>query len=166
VSQTRLDAYCGLYCGACLIYQCTQTGNLATAAATLGRPEEGLACDGCRSNRVTLACRDCWYRDCPAKKGYASCAECPEMPCDSLKNLQTRRPHLIEIVDNLERIRGDGHARWCADQAKRWTCPSCGKPTWWYETTCSACGAMVPSGYEEPDAVAAPMESGEILPPP
>jgi hypothetical protein len=166
VSQTRLDAYCGLYCGACLIYQSTQDGNLATAAATLGRPEEGLACDGCRSNRVTLACRDCWYRDCPAKKGYASCAECPEMPCDSLKNLQTRRPHLIEIVDNLERIRGDGHARWCADQAKRWTCPSCGKPTWWYETTCSACGAMVPSGYEEPDAVAAPMESGEILPPP
>jgi len=149
VTSTRLDAYCGLYCGACLIYHCTQNGNLALAAATLGRPEEGLACDGCRSNRVTLACRECWYRDCPAKKkGYPSCAECPEMPCDSLKSLQTRRPHLIEIVDNLERIRADGHARWCADQAKHWACPSCGKATCWYESTCSACGAMVPSGYE------------------
>jgi predicted RNA-binding Zn-ribbon protein involved in translation (DUF1610 family) len=69
------------------------------------------------------------------------------MPCDSLKSLQTRRPHLIEIVGNLERIRADGHARWCADQAKRWTCPSCGKGTWWYETTCSACGVAVPTGY-------------------
>jgi hypothetical protein len=147
VTSTRLDAYCGLYCGACLIYRCTQDGNLATAAATLGRPEEGLACDGCRSNRVTLACRDCWYRDCPAKKGYTSCAECPEMPCDSLKSLQTRRPHLVEIVDNLERIRADGHALWCAGQAKRWTCPSCGKQTCWYETMCSACGAAVPTGY-------------------
>jgi hypothetical protein len=70
------------------------------------------------------------------------------MPCDSLKSLQTRRPHLIEIVDNLRALRADGHERWCAGQAKRWTCPSCGKATWWYETTCSACGAMVPSGYE------------------
>jgi hypothetical protein len=152
VTQPRLDAYCGLYCGACLTYQCTRSGDLATAAATLGRPEEGLACDGCRSSRVTLACRDCWYRDCPVGKGYTSCAECPEMPCDSLKSLQTRRPHLVEILGNLERIRADGHARWCADQAKHWTCPSCGKATWWYETTCAQCGAAVPSGYAPPKA--------------
>jgi len=153
VTQERLDAYCGLYCGACLIYRSTQDGDLATAAATLGRPEEGLACDGCRSSRVTLACRDCWYRDCPAGKSYTSCAECHEMPCDSLKSLQTRRPHLVEIVDNLRALRADGsasgHARWCAGQAKRWTCPSCGKATWWYETTCSACGTAV-SGYRPP----------------
>jgi predicted RNA-binding Zn-ribbon protein involved in translation (DUF1610 family) len=57
-------------------------------------------------------------------------------------------PHLIEIVDNLKQIHAVGHARWCASQAKRWTCPSCGKATSWYETTCSACGAVVPSGYE------------------
>jgi len=154
VTQERLDAYCGLYCGACLIYRSIQDGDLATAAATLGRPEEGLACDGCRSSRVTLACRDCWYRDCPAGKSYTSCAECHEMPCDSLKSLQTRRPHLVEIVDNLRALRADGsasgHARWCAGQAKRWTCPSCGKATWWYETTCSACGTAVSSGYRPP----------------
>jgi hypothetical protein len=147
VTQTRLDAYCGLYCGACLIYQSTQDGDLATAAVTLGRPEEGLACDGCRSSRVTLACRNCWYRDCPAKKGYASCAECPEMPCDALKSLQTRRPHLAEIVDNLRALRAEGSGSWCAGQAKRWTCPSCSKATWWYETVCRACGAAVPTGY-------------------
>ena len=147
MTRARLDAYCGLYCGACLIYRCTQDGHLATAAATLGRPEEGLACDGCRSSRVTLACRDCWYRDCPAKRGFTSCAECPEMPCDSLKSLQTRMPHLVEIVDNLRALRADGSTLWCAGQAKRWTCPSCGKATWWYETTCSTCGAAVPSGY-------------------
>ncbi len=154
MTGVRLDAYCGLYCGACLIYQSTRTGDLAAAAAALGRPEEGLACDGCRSNRVTAACRACWYRDCPTGKGYTSCAECPEMPCDALESLETRRPHLVEIVDNLRALRAQdnasGHARWCAGQGKRWTCPSCGKATWWYETTCAACGAAVPSGYAPP----------------
>ncbi len=147
MTHARLDAYCGLYCGACLTYRCTRDGDLATAAATFGRPEEGLACDGCRSSRVTLACRECWYRDCPVGKGYASCAECPEMPCDSLKKLQTRMPHLVEVVDNLERIRDIGHERWCAEQEAHWTCLSCGKTTWWYESTCNACGAAVPAGY-------------------
>jgi hypothetical protein len=150
VTHGRLDAYCGLYCGACLIHQSTRSNNLAAAAATLGRPEEGLACDGCRSDRVTLACRDCWYRDCPVGRGYTSCAECPEMPCDSLKKLQTRMPHLVEVVDNLRALRADGHERWCATQAKHWTCPSCGKATWWYESTCNACGVSVPAGYGPP----------------
>ncbi len=151
MTQQRLDAFCGLYCGACLIYQCTQNGDLAQAAAAFGRPEEGLACDGCRSSRVTLACGDCWYRDCPTGKGYSSCADCPEMPCAALRDLRTRRPHLAELVDNLQALRADGSARWCADQAKRWTCPSCGKPTWWYETTCSKCGAVTPTGFPPPE---------------
>lgn len=146
----RLDAYCGLYCGACLIYRSTQQGDLAPAAAAFGRPEEDLACDGCRSKRVTGACRACWYRDCPTGKGYTSCAECPEMPCDSLKSLQTRMPHLVQIVGSLERIRSVGPERWCAEQARHWTCPSCGKPTWWYETTCAACGTAVPLGCARP----------------
>ena len=147
MNPTRLDAYCGLFCGACLIYQSTRNDNLAAAAAFFGRPEEGLACDGCRSSRVTAACRECGYRDCPVGKGYSSCADCPEMPCGSLKSLQTRMPHLVEVVGNLERIRAVGHDRWCAEEAKRWTCPSCGEPTWWYETTCHGCGASVPTGY-------------------
>lgn len=152
MSQTRLDAYCGLYCGACLIYRCTQEGNLAPAVATFGRTEEGLACDGCRSDRVTLACQKCWYRDCPAGKGYSSCAECPDMPCESLKSLQTRLPHLVEVVENLTRIRAVGASRWCAEQAERWVCPSCGKATWWYETACADCGAAVLTGYPRPEA--------------
>jgi len=147
VTEKRLDAYCGLYCGGCLIYQSTRTGNLAAAAATLNRPAEGLACDGCRSSRVTAACRDCWYRSCPVGKGYGSCADCPEMPCDSLKSLQTRMPHLIEIVGNLERVRAIGGTSFCAEQAARWACPSCGRATTWYETTCPACSAPVPAGY-------------------
>lgn len=147
MTSPRLDAYCGLYCGACLIFRSTEKGDLASAAAFFQRPEEGLACDGCRSSRVTGACRECWYRDCPTGKGYSSCAECPEMPCDSLRSLQTRMPHLVEIVDNLKRIRAVGHERWHADQARHWTCPSCGKATWWYEAACQTCGAKVPSGY-------------------
>lgn len=147
MTQRRLDAHCGLYCGACLIYQSTQANDLAAAARAFGRPEEGLACDGCRSARVTSSCRDCWYRDCPTGRGYSSCAECPDMPCESLKSLQRRRPHLIEIVDNLEAIRSAGHIAWCAGQATRWVCPSCGASTWWYETTCRSCGAPVPAGY-------------------
>lgn len=151
MTSPRLDAYCGLYCGACLIYRCTREGDLAPAAAAFGRPEEGLACDGCRSARVTGACQPCGYRDCPTGKGYSSCAECPEMPCEGIKNLQARLPHLAEIVDNLHQVRASGHGAWCAAQARRWTCPSCGKPTWWYETTCSACGAAVPAGYRPPE---------------
>ncbi len=149
MNPARLDAYCGLYCGACLIYQATRREDLASAAAALGRPGDGLACDGCRSDRVTVACRACWYRDCPRGRGYSSCAECPEMPCDALKSLEMRRPHLVEIAGNLKQIRADGSARWCETQAARWTCPACGEPAWWYGTTCAACGAPVPVAYEK-----------------
>ncbi len=150
MGRARLDAYCGLYCGACLIYQCTQKGDLAPAVAAFGRTEEGLACDGCRSGRVSVACRECAYRDCPAGRGFSSCAECPEMPCASLLELQARLPHLSEVISNLERMRAVGPDRWCAEQAERWTCPLCGKPTWWYETTCGRCGAAVPTAYTRP----------------
>ncbi len=148
--ERRLDASCGLYCGACLIYQCTQSHTLARAAEVLGRPEEGLACDGCRSERVTIACRECGYRDCATGRGLASCAECPEMPCPSLHSLQTRRPHLVEVVGNLERIRGIGWRSWGEEQATRWCCPLCGKATGWYETTCARCGTPLATGYAGP----------------
>jgi hypothetical protein len=71
------------------------------------------------------------------------------MPCAALRSLEARRPHLIEIVDNLRRIHDIGHDRWCAEQAQRWTCPSCGTPAWWYGTTCAACGRPVPVAYEK-----------------
>lgn len=150
MTENRLDAYCGLYCGACISYQCTQNDDLATASAIYGRDEKDLACDGCRTGRISVGCGRCMIRPCAVARGHASCSACSQFPCGQLSQLMTLLPHLGEVVGNLEQIRVVGHEHWCAEQAKHWTCPSCGKTTWWYETTCRSCGAAVPAGYTPP----------------
>jgi len=148
VTSSRLDAYCGLYCGSCVLYLATRRGELSKASVTFGVPAEGLRCDGCRTRILAVSCRDCRIRACATAKGRVSCAGCPETPCALLRELQGRLPHLGEIVDNLQRIATIGAESWCDEQAARWRCPSCRRPTEWYETTCGSCGTPVPAGYK------------------
>ena len=54
VADTRLVAYCGLYCGACGAYR-------------RGR------CPGCHENKKAAWCK---VRTCCIDNGYATCAEC------------------------------------------------------------------------------------------
>jgi hypothetical protein len=152
MSRRNLEAYCGLYCGACPVYLQQYDGWLVEAIAKYFKCEPtDLRCRGCRSDMVSVSCRDCNRRGCAQSRGLDSCSACPEMPCDRMR--QCRLPHMSEAVPNLEALRDRGSGLWLSGQADRWTCPSCGRTGSWYEQVCLQCGTALSSGHEPPEGV-------------
>jgi len=144
----NLEAYCGLYCGACPVLLKREDDAIHRAVREHFDAEpEDLFCRGCRSDVLSVSCRDCAKRDCAQQRGLDSCATCPEMPCDKLT---FRLPHASEIVPNLEALRDRGSHAWLAEQAKHWQCPSCGHTGSWYERICAQCGTELPAGHRAP----------------
>jgi len=149
VTDRSLQAYCGLYCGSCPVHL-KQFDNWIVQAI-LRRfecTEADLDCHGCRAETISLSCRDCDRRDCAQSKGFDSCSPCPEMPCERMQGY--RLPHMSEAVPNLQALRERGSEAWLAEQAKHWTCPSCGKTVSWYEQVCLQCGSALASGHQKP----------------
>jgi hypothetical protein len=152
MNDRNLEAYCGLYCGACPVYLQQYDGRLVQVVAEHFDCEaDDLRCQGCRSNTVSLSCRDCDRRDCAQSKGFDSCSACPEMPCARMTNY--RLPHMSEAVPNLEALRDRGSGAWLDEQAGHWRCPSCGKTGSWYEQICAECGAPLSSGHASPEGI-------------
>jgi len=140
--EPSLVGYCGLYCGACAIYQQTikkrgkqllevlsayQFREIAKEAKEwdpkLGHYpqfEEVLQslmkmfgeCPGCLAGGGPPVCA---IRDCCKESGFSTCAECNKMPCDKLEpQIQGYTGH----VDMLRRIREIGTDKW-AEEMKR-----------------------------------------------
>jgi hypothetical protein len=150
MTDRNLEAYCGLYCGACpVLLRRPDDWVFRTVREHLGA-EADLVCRGCRSGTVSVSCRDCDVRDCAQSRDLDSCSACPEMPCDRLVDKSTRLPHTAEILDNLARLRDAGPDVWLVEQARHWTCPSCRQTGSWYETVCADCGRPLPAGHRPP----------------
>jgi hypothetical protein len=47
------------------------------------------------------------------------------------------------VLENQALIRERGLERWLAAQRTRWSCPSCGTASGWYDKTCSGCGSSL-----------------------
>lgn len=136
-----LVGYCGLYCGACGIYQ----GKIKSAVENLRRvigaygfdkfmPElakwepafqhyaefekvmDGLAkmfgeCPGCLGGGGNP---DCAVRNCCKQKAYVTCAECSEMEtCEKL------RPYGASALEGLRRIKAVGLQKWIEEMQKK-----------------------------------------------
>ncbi len=85
-------APCGIDCSACPAYVATRIDDKARLEEVLGawtsNPDmtvEDLLCDGCRGERVSKDCRECWIKDCVKEKGAETCAECGRYPCKALE---------------------------------------------------------------------------------
>lgn len=89
--KTQLSP-CGIDCSVCDAYIATQTQDLALKQklvdgykANMGKEItfEELDCDGCPSEgRKISFCAVCAIRKCAFEKGYATCAECSDFPCE------------------------------------------------------------------------------------
>ena len=151
MTDRTAEAYCGLYCGACPVLLKREQDVIYRAVREhWSASTEDLDCLGCRSEVLSVSCRDCPKRDCAQARGLDSCATCPEMPCDKLT---FRLPHAAEIVPNLTALRDHGPSVWLEQQEAKWRCPSCGRMGSWYERSCPDCGAMLPAGHEPPSEV-------------
>ena len=152
MNRENLAGVCGLYCGACLVYQTMRKGdpgNIDTLLQEfkergLGSTREDLECDGCLGQgKLTPFCGSCNIRVCAREKaGVTRCSDCPEFPCQLITDFNNDgMAHHAEVLDNIQNIREAGIRRWAELEEERWLCPRCHNPVSWYDTNCAECGA-------------------------
>ena len=132
----NLAGCCGIYCGACFAHRGTISQKatelrevlnkerfgrrIATAFDWIGDYSEfskvlsrlkNLKCQGCGAGGGNPWCS---IRKCCQKKGFTSCAECNEFPCEKLDWI-TKRYNKWNLR-NLERITEVGIEEWLREQ--------------------------------------------------
>ena len=138
INPNELTTYCGLYCGACDIYQ----KRIGTSGNELKRLLDiyGFAnwanqipglegyetfdkvltnviaffgqCPGCQKGGGNP---ECPIRICSKEKGYQSCAECDSFPCEKVQGIIDSYP---PAKDNILEIRKIGLKKWAENQQK------------------------------------------------
>lgn len=152
-SQPRLDAVCGLYCGACDVYLATQRGTQDQLATAWGRPTAEVTCHGCRSDVRSIFCAECEIRSCAAGRRVEHCAACPEFPCERLVAFRDSAPHHGSVLRDLRRLKAVGVEAWLTERQERWRCPACSREAGWYDSQCMRCGAPLVACTEEDHSV-------------
>ncbi|RLA93243.1 MAG: hypothetical protein DRG69_07450 [Deltaproteobacteria bacterium] len=72
-------------------------------------------CSGCKQEIKETPEEDrCKIRQCACKRGYNTCAECPEFPCEMLKS----HPGVVKFkcIENLQEIKEKGLKGWLEKQ--------------------------------------------------
>jgi rubrerythrin len=149
----RHDTYCGLYCDACLAMRQNKAGKLDELAARFNTTPDKVVCHGCKTDVNLSYCMNCEMKKCCRDKGYESCAECPDMPCEHILRFHDEKPHRKVIIGNLLRIREIGLPEFLNEQAKRWACPNCGYTISWYDEKCPSCGGEVFNAVKEAETI-------------
>ncbi|HEY9161443.1 MAG TPA: DUF3795 domain-containing protein [Desulfomonilia bacterium] len=157
IRNKSLMAPCGLYCGACGVYIATRDKNekFKTVMGNLyGTKPEDTECMGCMQpeppEKLYGYCKMCSIRDCIRAKGFYSCHQCTDWPCEMIENFgfaTGRRVMKDTIPVWRKKVRelGDeeGSVEWARSVCKRYHCPECGKPLFRGAKTCRNCKADV-----------------------
>ena len=148
-----LMAPCGLYCGTCGVYIAHRDNNTKfrdKLAQLYGTKPEETACLGCMQSEpagcLYSFCRSCNIRECIKKKGYYSCHQCDEFPCEHIENfilpvgkrvMLKAIPKWRELVQEL----GDeeGSVTWARQECERYHCTQCGYPLFRGAIRCRNC---------------------------
>lgn len=112
-------SYCGINCSTCPAYVATQKDqeNVKIKIAKLWSDKDHqyeaceISCKGCHEpwGKKFRHCQECEVRACARGKLYATCAECPDYPCNKLE-------HLLNTLDkkiarrNLDELRSNKQA--------------------------------------------------------
>lgn len=137
-------AYCGLYCDACSVYIASQFNKerLQVIAGKMNVPVEEMHCNGCKSDIISKHCKTCNIKACCTEKGFQSCAECADVPCDILKEFQPKMPHRAELFESLAYLAEHGQEEWFARMHADLGCAECGTINSPYYIKCRECGHM------------------------
>jgi Protein of unknown function (DUF3795) len=144
MTNSKVAASCGLYCGSCGIYLATQendTEKLLQYAIVLNQSIEETLCDGCRADRKSAHCsRMCLFIKCTLQKGIEFCGTCPEFPCKELTDFQSKMPHRVEILESQSRLMEIGWEQWHIEMKDNYSCPECNTVNTAYDLICRNCG--------------------------
>lgn len=144
--EKNLAATCGLYCGACGIYQATQeddSDRILQYAVVLNQAVESTKCDGCCAQIKSLHCKqNCHFTKCNAIRGISNCGVCVEFPCQDIVRFQSQKPHCKEIVASLFRRRDVGVEQWLSEMIDLFACKECHTMNSAYDLACRKCGII------------------------
>lgn len=152
MTNEKLVASCGTYCGACEMYRASKDKSKAKMDAMmkdfssmgLNLKPENIDCDGCLAGgKLTPWCQECKMKKCALEKtsnGICS-PECGNFPCETLSSFsQDKLTHHHEVIDNLNQCYKVGLKKHAELEEKRWQCPNCKQPLAWYDAACPKCG--------------------------
>ena len=156
-ANKELMAPCGLYCGTCGIYIAGRDGNekfRQVMGNLYGTKPEETRCLGCMQKdpprELYYFCKSCAIRDCVRGKGFYSCHQCTEWPCDHIKNfpLATGRRVMDRAIKSWREKAaqlGDeaGSVEWARSECARYHCPDCGYPLFRGAQRCRNCKSSV-----------------------
>lgn len=126
-------APCGLNCALCSGYQ-----------------RQKDRCGGCNSDSVRPGyCTSCIIKYCLEKQGdntQVCNSSCAKFPCRRMKDLDKRyRTKYGESgLENIALIEQIGLKAFAAQDAVKWTCPTCGGLFCVHTATCKTCGTVNP----------------------
>ena len=153
IKNKDLMAPCGLYCGTCGVYIATRDDNakFRTVLGNLyGTKPEDTACRGCMQadppDMLYIYCKSCPIRDCVTAKGYYSCHQCGEWPCEHIRDfpIATGRDVMQKAIPEWRRCvaaQGDekGSQAWARSECARYHCAACGEPLFRGAQRCRSC---------------------------
>ena len=153
IKNKNLMAPCGLYCGACGVYIATRDKNekfKQIMGNLYGSKPEDTECLGCMQadppEKLYGLCKMCKIRDCVKDKGFYSCHQCEDWPCEMIESfgIATGRrvmKRTIPIWREKVKDHGDekGSVEWARAECERYHCPDCGKPLFRGAQRCRAC---------------------------
>jgi len=104
MEELNLAGCCGLYCGLCPRFQSTASGR----------------CLGCKILCLTLSCKI--YNCCVKKRGFTTCAECDDFPCEKNNPIAHQYEYFVTnkvCIPNLYRIKEVELEVWLEEQRER-----------------------------------------------
>ena len=87
---------------------------------------------------------DCKIKLCARDRGVDHCYECAGYPCARLVAFRNDEcAHHSVVLKNQEAKREQGVGRWLEAQQARWSCPTCGRASSWYDKAYPGCGGAL-----------------------
>lgn len=152
-ADEKLMAPCGLYCGTCGVYISTRDDN-AKFRGALGKlygtkPEE-TRCTGCMQpdppQCLYTFCQSCKLRACVLEKGFSSCHQCEEFPCELVEEfpLPVGRRVMKRAIPKWRALVAQhglkkGSVDWARSECERYHCRGCAEPLFRGAITCRHC---------------------------
>ncbi|OGL45772.1 MAG: hypothetical protein A2161_14980 [Candidatus Schekmanbacteria bacterium RBG_13_48_7] len=142
----KLAGTCGVYCGACGIYQNNLQGNPCAESRREKHTEtdsELKFCNGCGDKRDNSWSSQCPIGRCADLKNIRYCFQCKEFPCDLLQDFSELNQPKRETIKNLYRMKEIGLKKWLAEADETYRCPSCRKRIEFHQKNCQKCSNIL-----------------------
>lgn len=126
--KTKLIAPCGLNCRVCNKYI-----------------RENNKCSGCRADESIKPKSKwvCHIKECEilARDKIDYCYQCNNYPCESINRLNKRytKQYSVSVIKNLNEIQLSGVRAFLKNEARHWTCISCGDIVTMHKSKCPHC---------------------------